>query len=390
MKRAFVVAVLLACSTSARAAVHFEVRVPAGLPAGDAVHVCGDHAALGAWNGSGVTLEKSADGLWRARVALPAGTAFEFKCTRGTWETVEKDAAGGEIANRRGVASAGDDTVRVTVAAWRSGAEAAVARTHTITGTLVRHERFPSKFVATRDLLVWLPPGYERDHERRYGVVYLHDGQNVFDGATSFLPGKEWRADEAADGLIRAHRIPPVILVAIPNTSARVDEYTAEPGGPRGGGRSADYFRFLVEEVLPFVNARYRTLTDPAHTAVLGSSLGGLVSLDLGLAHPERFGRIGCVSPAAWWADSAIVGRTRRAPKLPLRIWMDIGTAEGSLRPDGTREAVTDARALRDALLVAGWREGVDLHYEEFEGAPHNEDAWAARIGRILEYLTAP
>lgn len=384
------IALGLALARPAAGAVHFVVKAPTRTPAGSALQLSGDQAAFGNWSGSGLTLTRGEDGLWRGSLTLPAGTAFEFKVTRGSWETVEKDAAGGEIGNRRATATGGDDTVRVEVAAWRDATEKPVAREHTITGTLKKYELFASKHVASRDILVWLPPGYERDTTKRYPVVYFHDGQNVFDGATSFIPGQEWRADEAADGLIRAHRIPPVILVGIPNTSSRVDEYTWENGGPRGGGKSPDYLRFMTEELMPWVNANYRTLTDRAHTGIIGSSLGGLVSLDGAMTYPDRFGLVGCVSPAVWWADTAIVGRARAMKRTPLRTWVDIGTAEATAPATGVRVWLDNARQLRDALVARGLREGKDLHYEEVEGAAHNEAAWAARISRILEYLLQP
>lgn len=368
-------------------AVPFVVRAPASTPAGAVLWVSGDRAELGNWSGTGVRLERRPDGAWVGAVELPAGTAFEFKVTRGGWETVEKDAAGGEVANRRAVA--GDDTVHVSVAAWRDQTETPAAAVHTITGEVRHHPAFASRFVKPRDVVVWLPPGYDAQPSRRYPVVYFHDGQNVFDGATSFIRGQEWRADEAADRLIRSRRLEPFVMVAVANTADRVDEYTNEPGGPRGGGRSADYFRFLLEELMPFVDSRYRTLRGPEHTAVIGSSLGGLAALDLGLAHPERFGLVGCVSPAVWWADTAIVRRVRAGAKAPLRVWVDIGTEESTGDSTGRKVWLDHARFLRDALVQKGWREGADLHYEEVEGARHNEAAWAARIDRILEYLLA-
>lgn len=368
-------------------AVAFVVHAPAATPAGAVLWISGDRAELGNWSGTGVRLERRPDGAWTGAVPLPAGTPFEFKVTRGGWETVEKDAGGGEVANRR--ALAGDDTVRVTVAAWRDQTEAPAAAVHTITGEVRHHPAFASRFVRPRDVVVWLPPGYDVQTSRRYPVVYFHDGQNVFDGATSFIRGQEWRADEAADRLIRSRRLEPFVMVAVANTADRVDEYTHEPGGPRGGGRSDDYFRFLLEELMPFVDAHYRTRHEPEHTAVIGSSLGGLAALDLGLAHPERFGLVGCVSPAVWWADTAIVRRVRTGAKAPLRVWVDIGTEESTGDSTGRKVWLDHARFLRDALVQKGWREGEDLHYEEVEGARHNEAAWAARIDRILEYLLA-
>ncbi|MBI5171235.1 MAG: hypothetical protein HZA61_17240 [Candidatus Eisenbacteria bacterium] len=140
----------------------------------------------------------------------------------------------------------------------------------------------------------------------------------------------------------------------------------------------------------PLRAPNYRTLTGPENTAIIGSSLGGLVSLDGAMAHPDRFGLVGCVSPAVWWADTAIVARARSMPKKPLRVWVDIGTAESTAPSTGVRVWLENARQLRDALIARGLREGQDLHYEEVEGAAHNEAAWAARVGRILEYLLAP
>ncbi len=371
------------------AAVTFVVVVPASTPAGSQVWLSGDRADLGAWSGKGLALARSADGTWTGTLALPPGAAFEYKVTRGSWDTVEKDAAGGEIGNRRGAASGGDDTLRIAVGAWRDQTEAPAARAHTITGEVRRHDAFASRFVKARDVLVWLPPGYDAQPQRRYPVVYLHDGQNVFDGATSFIPGQEWRADEAADRLIRSRRLEPFLMVAVANTPDRMAEYTSDVDSGHGGGRSADYFRFLLEELQPFVVANYRTRTGPASTAVIGSSLGGLAALDLGLAHPDRFGLVGCVSPAVWWADTAIVRRVRAGTKAPLRVWLDVGTEESTGSDTGRKVWLDHARLLRAALAEKGWREGADLHYEETQGARHNEAAWAARIERILAFLLA-
>lgn len=384
-----VLAGLLVGVPSARAAVTFVVRVPASTPAGSALWLSGDRAELGNWNGAGLRLRPATDGTWSATMSLPAGAAFEYKVTRGSWDTVEKDAAGGEVANRRATASGGDDTLRIVVGAWRDQTEAPVARVHTVTGEVRRHDTFPSKFVRARDVLVWLPPGYAAEPERRYPVVYFHDGQNVFDGATSFIPGQEWRADEAADRLIRSGRLAPFIMVAVANTPDRMADYTSIADAKRGGGGSAGYFRFLIDELQPFVNRTYRALDDPARTAVVGSSLGGLAALDLGLAHPDRFGLVACVSPAAWWADTAIVRAVRAARKPRLRVWLDIGTEESTTADTGRRVWLDHARRLRDAMVAAGWREGADLHYEEVGGARHNEAAWAARIERILLFLLA-
>ena len=367
--------------------ITFVVTAPASTPAGDALWISGDLPALGAWNGAGLALARAADGSWRATLGADAGTALEFKVTRGDWNRVEKDATGGEIGNRRWTVR-GDDTVRVEVQTWRDAVEKpAGSRATTITGTVRRLGQVTSRFVAPRDVIVWLPPGYDANPTSRYPVVYFLDGQNVFDGATSFIPGQEWGADEAADRLVREGKLAPCLLVAVANTGARMDEYTFAADAKHGGGKSALHQRFLLEELKPRIDREFRTRPDGAHTGVVGSSLGGLAALDLLLEHPRQVGMAGCVSPAVWWADDEIVQRVRRGQGHTGRIWLDIGTDESVPGADGTREWMDGARALHGTLLARGWADGRDLHYEEVEGAHHNEAAWRERVDRVLLFL---
>ena len=266
---------------------------------------------------------------------------------------------------------------------------AAAQQPHTLTGDIRLHKTFHSKLLNNdRDVIVYLPPGYEANKTKRYSVFYLHDGQNLFDGATSFIPGQEWRVDETAQTLILAGKIEPLIIVGIYNTGKdRVNEYTAtEDAKYKAGGKADLYGRFLIEELKPFIDSTYRTKKDAAHTGLGGSSLGGLVSLYLGLKYPNVFSRIAVVSPAVWWADNQIVHYTEAHPKQSLRIWLDIGTKEGR----DTKEAqatVDGARLLKEALIKKGWKPEKDLKYFEAEGAEHNERAWAARVQQILEFL---
>jgi predicted alpha/beta superfamily hydrolase len=254
----------------------------------------------------------------------------------------------------------------------------------TLTGDFRLHESFHSTYLAKdRDVLVYLPPGYSEQLERRFPVLYMQDGQNLFDGATSFIPGMEWRVDETAQALIISQAIEPLIIVGIYNAGEqRIDEYTPTRDPKYNAGGHADlYGRMLVEELKPFIDARYRTLTDPSNTALGGSSLGGLVSLYLGLKYPRVFGKLAVISPSVWWDNGVIVRSVRSLDsKLPLRIWLDMGTAES---PGAAR----NARRLRAALVAKGWSEGEDLKYFEAKGAGHNEQAWAARMSQVLEYL---
>lgn len=255
---------------------------------------------------------------------------------------------------------------------------------HTLTGDFRAHAKFHSKFLPTdRDVLVYLPPGYERENGRRYPVLYLHDGQNLFDGATSFIPGQDWRVDETAQSLIESKTIEPVIIVGVYNTgNERVDEYTPS-ADPRikMGGKAWLYGRLLVEELKPFIDWHYRTKADARNTGLGGSSLGGLVTMYLGLHYPGVFGKLAVVSPSVWWDNRRILGDVAAFHSTQhARIWLDMGTAEG-------RNAASDARRLRDALVAKGWKINADLKYFEAKGAKHTESAWAERVDPMLRFL---
>ena len=254
------------------------------------------------------------------------------------------------------------------------------------TGTLRVHPAFPSRLLAPRDVHVYLPPGYEQAKSRRYPVLYLHDGQNIFDSASM---GMEWQFDETAETLIRAGRIEPLIVVAVANTDARREEYTPtsvewkRPDGSieKGGGKSNLYGRFLIEELKLFIDRTYRTRPEAANTSVGGASLGGLVSVWLALEHPHVFGNVLAVSPTVWWDDFVILQKIAALPrKTPARVWIDIGSLEGA-------NAVSGARRLRDALLEKGWKPGTDLEYFEQEGGQHDEISWASRVEGMLTFL---
>lgn len=255
---------------------------------------------------------------------------------------------------------------------------------HTLTGEFRTHAKFHSKFLPTdRDVLVSLPPDYDRDKNKRFPVLYMHDGQNLFDGATSFIPGQEWRVDETAQALISSGAIEPLIIVGVYNTGKeRVGEYTpTRDANVKDGGGADAYGRMLVEELKPFIDSHYRTRRDASQTGLGGSSLGGLVSLYVGLRYPKVFGQLAIVSPSVWWDNKMILREVQALRRRPhTRIWLDIGTDEN---PD----AAANTRLLRDALIAKGWRAGHDLQYFEAAGAKHSEIAWAQRVDPILRFL---
>ena len=233
-----------------------------------------------------------------------------------------------------------------------------------------------------RKVSVYLPPQYLEQEDRHFPVFYLHDGQNLFDGRTSYIAGKTWNAHTTADRLTAAGEIEPVILVGVANTGLRrMAEYTPMRDYKMGGGEGQSYGRLLMEELKPWIDRSYRTRPSAEDTALGGSSLGGLISLYLGFEHPEAFGKIAVMSPSLWWDHRSIftvINERETTPKL--RIWLDIGTAEGARH-------VRDAELLKRLLVERGWEIGVDLAYEEAEGAVHDELAWSNRFGEVLRFL---
>jgi predicted alpha/beta superfamily hydrolase len=249
------------------------------------------------------------------------------------------------------------------------------------------HRRFLSRGLRiNRDIVVWLPPGYGLAR-RRHPVVYFQDGQNIFDPLTAFL-GNAWHAGERALELIRAHQIAAPVMVGIYNTGFnRMNEYAPTPAEFSGWdgekctstGDARRYAKFVVTELKPFIDSHYLTLPGPRHTAMVGSSMGGLVSLYFALWHPRVFGHIAALSPSLWWDNRTVFQEFSRLRKKPdVRLWLDMGTAEPGW------EAI---RLFRDTLVGKGWREGVDLAYREVPGAEHSEHAWAARIGDVLKWM---
>ncbi len=265
------------------------------------------------------------------------------------------------------------------------------------TGATESWHRVPSRYVDARDVDVWLPPGYGRDPERRYPVLYMHDGQNLFDPSLSYT-GIDWDIDAAMTRLIEAGDIREAIVVGIWNTPLRFAEYMPNApvrtetvgsgieGRPIGRSediRSDEYLRFLVEELKPFIDAQYRTQPGRDDTFVMGSSMGGLISLYATARYPEVFGGVGAVSTHWPACDGCVIDWL--AAHLPdpktHRLYFDHGTAgiDAGYAPHQLR---MDA-ALRDA----GYVEGRDWLSRRFDGAEHNEAAWRARIDIPLRFL---
>jgi predicted alpha/beta superfamily hydrolase len=265
-----------------------------------------------------------------------------------------------------------------------------------VTGQVVRYANMPSQHVASRNVDVWLPPGYGDDTARRYPVVYMHDGQNLFDPATSY-GGVDWGVDETMTRLITAGQVRAAIVVGIWNSPQRREEYMPRrpvqdpvrfnvPGSADASAadiRSDHYLEFMVRELKPFIDARFRTLAGRADTFVMGSSMGGLVSQYAVTSYPEVFGGAGCVS-THWPAGDGIAvddfGAHLPDPKTH-RFYFDFGTA--------TLDAGYEPyqRRVDEMLRRGGYSEGANWITRRFPGAEHSERAWRTRVDQPLQFL---
>lgn len=229
----------------------------------------------------------------------------------------------------------------------------------------------------TRDILVHLPAAYSGSGNRRYPVIYMQDGQNLFDPATSFAG--DWGLLNALSTLPR--RVPEPIVVAIPNAGEeRVREYSPFVDLKAGGGAGERYLDFLLNTLKPLIDSHFRTRPEPEFTGIAGSSLGGLLSLYGFFRRAPAFGFVAALSPSLWFADKAIFPVVEASPFVPGRIYLDTGTEEGT-------ESLLNARRMRDLLHKKGYRDGVSLRWIEETGAGHQEAVWGRRFKAALPFL---
>ncbi len=248
-----------------------------------------------------------------------------------------------------------------------------------------RHTGFASRFLpGERDISVYVPSEYGENPDRQYPLLILQDGQNLFDPRTSFIRGKTWRVAESADDAIAAGEVEPLVIAGVANAGERrLAEYTPTRDWKLGGGEASKYSLMVTRELLPFLRAEYRLRSGTDDTGIGGSSLGGLVSLWIGLRHTDIFGRLAVLSPSVWWNHRYILAYLDSvAPELARRprIWLDVGDQEG-------RRTLSDADLLHARLRKLGWRDEADLHFEAVAGGAHDEASWAQRVRPMLRFL---
>ncbi len=344
--------------------------LPQTMPDTAKIYIAGNHSQLGMWQPDTIALTRQSDGSWTGTFSLKTGEALEYKFTRGSWDN-EAVNAEGEVPRNSVLHVRNDTTIVVALASWKDLRHKVEGQ---ITGAVQYHRNMSGEGIRPRDVIVWLPPSYNTT-TRRYPVLYMHDGQNIFDPRTSFM-GVDWQVDEVADSLIRAGKMQEVIVVGVNNSSDRTQDYSDTEKGRA-------YMNFLATKLKPFIDANYRTQPEREHTATMGSSMGGLISFLLVWHHPETFSQAGCLSPAFITPfDGAVqmIENYKGADKK-IRLYMD----NGGVALDSVLQSGCDA--MLNALAQKGFMRGKNLEWFHDQKAEHNERAWARRVWRPLLFM---
>jgi predicted alpha/beta superfamily hydrolase len=309
---------------------------------------------------------------WSHTIASQTIFPIEYKYTLGSWEREGASANGAPLPNLI-IRVKSDTVITDTIRNWLSRQPRTLRGQ--ITGTVKYHRQIKGDGLRDRDLIIWLPPDYDTDKNKRYPVLYMHDGQNLFDPATSSF-GVDWQMDETCDSLISRRAIDPIIVVGIYNTGNRMAEYTPGKSGEA-------YMDLIIINIKPLVDATYRTLPDRKNTFVGGSSAGGTISFMLAWNHPEIFSKAFCLSPAFRIQNIDVVKDVTDYNGKKKRVVFYIDNGRKGLE-ERLQPGVDD---MINALKLKGYRSRKDLFMVIAPEAEHNEAAWAKRMPVALKIM---
>ncbi|MHB1048945.1 MAG: alpha/beta hydrolase-fold protein [Bacteroidota bacterium] len=339
---------------------------------GTAIYIAGNRPEIGNWSPNAVSLHRLNDSVWSFSGSFTNGTVLQFKITNGSWDR-EAMYDSTSVPRNTVIEVTKDTTVILRPSLWKTQLKK-LKPVSAVMGKVVFHRQMTAEGLNhRRDVVVWLPPSYETDTSKRYPVLYMHDGQNIFDPSTAFM-GYDWRVDEVADSLIAQKAIEEVIIVGIYNTPDRLPEYSDSPLG-------FAYMNFVVNILKPMIDSAYRTMSDRRHTAVMGSSMGALSSLLFVWKRPDVFGAAACLSTSLWYDDERTLKEIRdySGHKKDVRIYLDCGDRE--------KDLLSGYRRMVDILKKKGYTKGKDLEYHLESKGVHSEHSWAHRVWRPLVFL---
>lgn len=307
----------------------------------------------------------------------PAGT-LEFKFTRGAWDKVETDAQGNDVSNRVLEYDGSPKTLNLVIQGWKDKLTPTIVASGTASKNVaILDDRFYiPQLDRHRRIWLYLPPDYETS-KKSYPVMYMHDGQNLFDKRTSYAG--EWHIDESLNALFEEGD-KGIIVVGIENGETfRTDEYTPWENEQYGGGQGDAYAQFIVETLKPYIDHHYRTMSNRGNTAIMGSSLGGLISFYTALKYQEIFGMAGVFSPSFWFSDRIydLVDEVGKVEEMKFYILG--GALESATLLD-------EIHAMAVTMKVAGFGEE-EIKVSTHEDGNHNEQYWSREFREAYLWL---
>jgi len=356
--------------------VTFRVTdLPKSTPPDTEIFISGDFEG---WSGGSDQYRLDLLGDHNYIITLPQQSGdIRFKFTRGSWASVEKGKHGEEISNRVYSFGGNGDTVEIIILNWADSGEGSSTATENVS---IMADAFVMPQFGGRERKIWLylPPDYATS-SKNYPVLYMHDGQNIFDDSTSFAG--EWHVDETLNTLFQEENIALIVIGIENGGSKRINEYSPWVNSSFGGGEGVEYIEFITETLKPYVDKNYRTLTSNEDTGLMGSSMGGLTSHYGALANPTVFGKIGVFSPSFWFSDSSYLFGHENAELSNTKMYFLAGGMESS-----QTDVPANTQAMIDTMIAGGYNpSGVLLKVDP--AGTHSEGFWSDEFADAIKWL---
>lgn len=361
----FVLLNLFACQRNTMIIIN---EIPQNEGSNDTLYLAG---SINDWqpNAANYQLQPHQDGTYRIQLK-DVKTPFEYKITRGSWQTVETTLQGHDIPNRQGEVKR-KQTIQVK--GWADKYEKVSTK---LSNVQLVDDHFPmTQLQSNRQIWIYLPSDYANS-TKNYPVLYMHDGQNLFDVLTSF--SGEWEVDESMRQLEKEENLE-LIIVGINNSADRISEYTPYKNEEYGGGKGKEYADFIVNELKPYIDKNYRTKPQREYTGMMGSSLGGVISMYIGTEYSETFSKLGVFSPAFWWSEKCYEQVQQKGFLTNTKIYMNAGLDESPLIVNGTKK-------MEKTLQSIGYSEK-NCSVEYIKGKTHSESFWKEEFPKAVRWL---
>lgn len=344
--------------------------LPANTPAGDQIFIAG---TFNNWNPGHPDYILHPNSNGKPQIVLQGTGTIQYKFTRGNWTKVEGNINGGYLPNRTYTFGTAD-TLMLTILSWEDlGGSGSTAAPNVV----IMDQNFPiPQLNRTRRIWLYLPPDYHTS-TRSYSVLYMHDGQNLFDHYTSFAG--EWEVDETLNALYAQGKEVPIVVGIDNGGTNRINEYSPWHHPQYGGGEGDLYGKFIVETLKPYIDTHYRTRPQREYTGIMGSSLGGLISHYIALKYQHIFSKAGVFSPSFWFSDSSYIFAYQTGKQYPMRYYMMGGTNESS-------QLVSQMYRMKDTLQAGGFASS-EIQLTIVPGGEHNEYLWRSQFGQAYQWM---